>query len=135
MGVRAAQVLKDDPLGQKVLAFAIVTAVGQADVKAFSFKSGHPFMIVAVSCYTRLITAAVTVRVKISGVAVQAADIVPIAGAETAAVLAAAFNARMGSKNDTIEGNYTTDGTGLLTNGYLIIVYRPMPMNGDGFTE
>jgi len=117
------------------LVIPLITAISQADVIAFKFIPGYSFEIVSVAAYARTVAGAVTLRAKISGVTAMLADITPTTGNIVAGTLAAALGARRGSKTDSIDANFTTDGSGVLTNGFLVIAFRPVPLNGDIWSE
>jgi hypothetical protein len=135
MAVKDTKIDKDAKVAIETLTIPIITALTQADVIAFKFVPGHSFEIVGVQAYARTVAGAVTLRAKISGVTAMLADITPTTGNIVAGTLAAALAARRGSKTDSIDANFTTDGSGVLTNGFLIIQYRPVPLNGEIFTE
>lgn len=135
MGVRTAQVLKDDVLGHKLLVVPIPTAVGQADVLAYSFVPGHPFEIVGVEAYARVEAGVVSADVKIQAVSALAAIINYVTATRVVGALSALFASRRGSQTDAINVHYTSDGAGVLTNGVVTVRYRAMPMNGDAGTE
>jgi hypothetical protein len=88
-----------------------------------------------VQAYARTVAGAVTLRAKISGTTAMAADITPTTGNVVAGTLATALAARRGSKTDSIDANFTTDGSGVLTNGFLVISFRPVPLNQEIWTE
>lgn len=135
MGVTARKVLKDDPLGTKVLVIPIITAVSQSDVIAYAHQPGHPFEIVSVEGYCRTEAGAVSADVKIGTVTALNAVHAFVTATRALAVLATALASRRGSATDVINVHYTSDGTGALTNGFITVRYRPVPMNGDVQTE
>jgi hypothetical protein len=135
MAVKDTKIANDSKVAIETLTIPIITALTQADVIAFKYVPGHSFEIVGVQAYARTVAGAVTLRAKISGVTAMAADITPTTGNIVAGTLATTLAARRGSRTDSIDANFTTDGSGVLTNGFLVIQFRPVPLNGDVATE
>lgn len=135
MAVTARKVLKSDVLGHKIIVVPIITAVSQSDVRVYSFVPGHPFEIVGVEGYARTEAGVVSGDVKIQTVTSLAAVIAFATATRVVASLAAALAARRGSKTDAINVHFTSDGTGVLTNGTVTVRYRPLPMSGDAAHE
>jgi hypothetical protein len=135
LAVTDQKIHKDAKVAIEYITCRLVTAVGQADVKVYSFLPGHSFEIVSVQGYVRTVVAALSLRVKISGVAALAADIAPVSGTRADGALAAALAGRRGGKADTIDFHYTTDGTGVGTDAFIVVGYRAVPLNNEIFTE
>jgi len=119
----------------KHLVFNLITAVGQADVKAFSFRPGYSFEIVDVQAHCLNEAGVVSADVKIGAVSALNAAIAFAAATRVDGVLAAAQASRRGSRTDELNIHYTTDGAGALTNGTVTVTIRPVPLNGEVQTE
>jgi hypothetical protein len=135
MAVTTRKVRNTDALGHKILVVPLITAISQADVLAYKFIPGHAFEIVGVEGWARTEAGVVTADVKIEAVTSLAAVIAFATATRVVATLAATLAARRGSASNAINVHFTTDGTGALTNGFVTVRYRPMPMSGDAGHE
>lgn len=135
MAVNDKNVSKAAKIAEKELVVSIVTAVSQSDVVAFSYVPGFPFEIVSVKNYARTEAGAVTADVKIGSTSALASAVAFATATATTASLSSTLASRRGSSTDAINVHYTSDGTGALTNGHVVVVFRPMPLNGDAATE
>ncbi len=109
---------------REFVSIPFVTAVSQADVKAFSFRPGYAFKIKSVQTYCLTKTGTVTTQVKIGTVAVSAAASAFTAATRVDTSLNAAAG-KGGGKLGDINVHYTTDGTGALVNGFVVIGIEP----------
>lgn len=109
-------------MGLKKIVVPIITAVGQADVKAFGMVVGFAFRIVRVDTYCLLKAGVVTAQVKIGAVSALAANaVITSAAPVNAPLVGGAAKFRGGKATDAINVHYTTDGAGVLTNGFVIV--------------
>jgi hypothetical protein len=109
-------------MGLKKIVVPIITAVGQAAVKAYSFTPGFAFRIVSVESYCLNKAGVVTGDVKIGAVSAVAAAVAFAAAAITPAPLVGgAAKFRGGKKTDVVNVHYTSDGAGVLTNGFITV--------------
>jgi len=135
MAVKDTKIAADAKVAIERLVVPIITALTQSDVLALAFVPGHSFEIVDVQCYTRTEAGVVTADVKIQTVSVLNAALAFATATRVQGVLAAALAARRGSATDAINVHFTTDGSGVLTNGFVVVSYRPVPLNGEVATE
>jgi hypothetical protein len=113
-------------MGTNKIVVGIISAVGQADVKAFSMPVGFPFKITKVETYARAVAAVITAQVKIGANSVLAANAAFVAGATTnAPLVGGAAKNRGGKATDSINVHFTTDGAGAVTNGHVIVTVEP----------
>lgn len=109
-------------MGLKKIVVPIITAVGQAAVKALGITPGFPFRIVSVETYCLNKAGVVTGDVRIGAVSALAAAAAFAAGVPTnAPLVGGAAKFRGGKKTDVINVHYTTDGAGVLTNGFITV--------------
>ena len=135
MAVTTRKVRNTDALGHKILVVELVTAVSLADVLAYKFIPGHPFQIVGAEGWARTEAGVVTADVKIEAVTSLAAVIAFATATRVVATLHATLANIRGSKTDAINVHFTTDAAGVLTNGFVTVRYRQMPMSGDAAHE
>ncbi len=128
-GFRDQNVHRQAQFAKKVLPIALVTAISQTGVVAFKFTPGYKFQIRSIKTYNLLKAGTVTGNVKIS--TRTAAAITFTSATENTASLSATKANLRGSATDAITIEYTTDGSGVLTNGYVIITYSFWPLNGE----
>lgn len=113
-------------MGTKKIVVGIISAVGQADVKAFGMPVGFPFKITKVETYARAVAPVITAQVKIGAVSVLAANAAFAAGAVTnAPLVGGAAKFRGGKATDSINVHFTSDGAGAVTNGHVIVTVEP----------
>lgn len=115
---------------KKNLAVALVTAVSQTDLVAFKFTPGFRFEIVSVRSYNAAKAGTISYKVK-AGTRTAVSAGVFTAATEVAATLSTTKANIRGSSSEAISVEYTSDGSGALTNGFVVIVYRPWPLNGE----
>jgi hypothetical protein len=135
MAVKDSKIAADAKVAIERLVIPIITAVSITDLIAFAFVPGHPFEIVGAQCYARTEAGTVTADVKIQTVSALNAVMAFATGSRVDAVLATALASRRGSATDAINVHFTTDGTGALTNGFVVVSYRPVPLQGEVATE
>lgn len=132
LAVRDAKMLSTDHSAKKCLTMSVGTsATGQTDLEVDSIVPGFNFEIVRVTGYATAVTATQSVNVKIGTVTALASALTLVAGTDTAATLATSKAARRGSSTEAINLEYTTNGTGVITNGRVRVWIRPFPMSGE----
>ena len=112
-------------MGRKRIIVPIISAVGQAGVKALGFVVGFPFKVTKVETYCLNKAGVVTGDVKIGATSVVQAAAAFAAAATTNAPLVASLRQRYGKSTDALNFHYTTDGAGVLTNGFIIVTVEP----------
>jgi hypothetical protein len=119
----------DQVIPTRTLVIGTNVIANQADVKAYEHLPAFPFEIVSVASYCLTKVGAVTFDVKVGGVSVLSAPLATAAGArQVGALVAAAL--RRGSAAAAISVHYTSDATGVLTNGHVTVVIRPTGLRG-----
>lgn len=129
MAVKDRNILPTAGIAQETVAPEIVTAVSLAGAVVFSYTPGHKFQVTRVRSFCRTKTGTVTATVKVGGR--TAASVTFTAATEVAQTLSTTLANLRGSASEAITIELTTDGTGALTNGKVVIAYRPHPMNGE----
>lgn len=120
----------------KVLTAPIgTTATGQTSLEVDEFRPGHDFEIESAEVYCTATAATASVNVLIGSTSVLSAQMTPSAGARVAGTLSTTIANRRGSATDNIVVQYTTNGTGSITNGKVRITYRPFPLNGEAMPK
>ena len=112
--------------GRQVIPVRLVTAVAQEDVKAFSYKPGFAFKVVAVQGYCRDTVVEVTADVKIGEVSQLSAAFSFDAATRADATLNNAVARKGGSKTAELNVHYTSDADGALTDGFVIVTIEPV---------
>lgn len=101
--------------------------ISQSDVLMDSFLPGFPFEIVAVQHFADAITAAATYMVKVVAVDALAAETAPTAVTRGDATLHATVANRRGGATDPINLHMTSDGTGVMTDLKVRVVFQRQP--------
>lgn len=128
--IRNQNVHRQADFPKKHLTIALVTAISQTDLEAFSFTPGYRFEIVSVRSFNAAKAGAIAYKVKAGGREAVAAG-AWTAATEVAATLSTTKANLRGTASEAITLEYTSDGSGALTNGYVVITIRPWPLNGD----
>ncbi len=131
MAVTDKKIHKDAKVALQPISVSLVTAISQTDLKAFAFKPGYEFEIVSVQTFCSAEAGTVTADVKIGTVSALASPANFTAGTRVDATLSATVLNRRGTSASELNVHYTTDATGSLTNGRVIIVIRPRPLNQE----
>ncbi len=130
MAIRDGDMHKAAATPRHPLVVALVTAISQTGVVAFSYTPGYKFQIAAVISYCRVKAGTVTATVKIGS-----RTAVTTVGFTTATELAQTLSTTLanirGSSTETITIEYTSDGSGVLTNGFVTLFVRPYPLSGE----
>jgi hypothetical protein len=130
MALRDGDIHKAAATPKHYLPVALVTAISQTGVVAYSFTPGYRFQIAAVSSYCRVKAGTVTATVKI-GSRTAVTTVSFTTATELAQTLSTTLANIRGSSTETITIEYTTDGSGVLTNGFVTLTIRPFPLSGE----
>jgi hypothetical protein len=130
MAVKDRNVAKDAVVASDKAVVAIITAISQAGVVAFKYTPGYAFQVTRVRTYNLAKAGAVSGNLKIG--TRTAVALTFTSATEVAHVLSTTLANVQGSASEAITVEYTTDGSGVLTNGFVVIEFRPRPMNGEG---
>lgn len=128
-GIRDQNIHRQATFPRKHLTVALITAISQTGVVAFKHTPGHRFQIVSVKTYCLTKAGTVTGNLKVGG-RTSAALTFTSATENTPSLSAVKANNR-GTATEAITVEYTTDGSGVLTNGFVVITYRVWPLNGE----
>lgn len=130
MAVRDRHIDRDARVARETITIPLVTAVSQTDVVAHSFTPGFPFEVVAVSTYNSNKAGAVAGVLKVGGrTAVAAVSFTDETEVEQTVTDTVAN--RRGSAAEAITLEYTSDGSGALTNGSVSVTIRPLGLRGE----
>lgn len=127
-GMRNQNVNRSADFPKQPINFTLVTAISQTGVVAFKFLPGYKFRIVRARSYCLLKAGVVTGNLKVG--TRTAAAITFTSATEVALTLGTLINTK-GSATEAITIEYTTDGSGVLTNGQVHLFIRAWPLNGD----
>lgn len=119
-----------DPLNSEKMVVAIITATTQTGVVAFAYTPGYAFQITRVRSYNLNKAGAVSFKVLVDTREAVASGTFTDE-AEVAQTLSTTLADLRGSSTDAITIEYTTDGSGVLTNGHVVLEFRPYPMRGE----
>jgi len=98
--------------------------ISQADVLIDAFVPGFPFEITSVQHFADAIVAAATYMVKVAAVDALAAETAPTAVTRGDATLHATLANRRGGATDPINLHMTSDGSGLMTDLKVRVVFQ-----------
>lgn len=129
MQIRNQNVNPSSQIGRKTLVIPLLVAISQTGVVSFKYTPGYKFQVVAVKTYCLTKAGAVAGTLKVGGR--TAASLTITAATEVTATLSTTKANLRGSATEAITVEYTTDGSGALTNGMVILAIRPYPMSGD----
>lgn len=128
-GMRNGNVHRAADFAKQPIIVPIITAISQTGVVSFSFAPGYKFQVVRIRTYCLLKAGTVTGNLKVS---TRTSGALTFTSATENAVTLSTTKANLrGSATDAITVEYTTDGTGVLTNGFVSLIIRPFPLNGD----
>lgn len=128
--IKDKQVHNASKFALKHLVVSLVTAISQTDLVAFKTVPGYRFQIVGVRSWNAAKAGTITYKVKASTREAVAAGVFT-AATDVAATLSTTKANLRGTSTDAVSVEYTSDGSGALTNGFVIITLRVWPMNGD----
>lgn len=112
-----------------VVPIALITAISQTDKVAFSWLPGFRYQIVSIQSFNSAKAGTIAGVVK-CGVRTAAA-VAFTAATRVAATLSTTKANLRGSSTEAITLEYTSDGSGALTNGFVVVTIRPWPLSGD----
>ena len=130
MAVKDRNVLPSAVVASDKQLFVLVTAVSQTSQVAYKYTPGYDFQLTRVRSYCLTKAGAVSYVVKAGGRTAVSAGVFT-AATEVGATLSATLANIQGSSTEAITVEYTTDGTGALTNGFLVLEFRSRHMNGE----
>lgn len=118
------KVLRSAAVAIQRLVVPLVTATSQTDLVAFKYTPGYAFRIVRVRSYNAAKAGTLAGKVKIATREAVAA-LTFTAATEVAQTLSATDANKKGTAAEALSVEYTSDGSGALTNGYVVIEIRP----------
>lgn len=130
MAVKFSNVKAGDPIGTERFMATLVTAISQAGVVSHSYTPGYDYQLTRVRSYCLLKAGTVTFVIKV-GARTAVATGVFTSATEVGATLSTTLANVQGSSTEAITITYTTDGSGVLTNGSLLLEFRPRHMAGE----
>lgn len=132
MGITSNKVMPDAAVAFAPLHFTLpATSTGQTDLEVREVRPGFNFQIVKAECHCTAYTATASVNVLIGSTSALASAITPAAGNVVQGTLSTTMANRRGNTTDNIVVQYTTNGSGVITNGSVTVWIRPFPMNGE----
>jgi hypothetical protein len=130
MAVKTRNVLPADPIATDKLVIPIITAISQAGVVCYKYQPAYDYRIVRVRSYNLLKAGTVTYAVLVGARTVLTGGVFTSA-TEVAGTISATLANIVATSAEAITVTYTTDGSGVLTNGFVTIDFRPQHMNGE----
>lgn len=128
-GMRNQNISRKADFPKQWLTAALVTTTSITGGVAFKLTPGYKFKVVAVKSYCRVKAGTLTAVVKVG--TRTAATVAFTTATETANSLSTTLANILGSATEAVSIEYTSDGSGALTNGHIAIAIRPWPLNGD----
>jgi len=107
------------------------TATGQTGKQTDGVIPGYDFQVVKVEVNALTVTATISVDCLIGSTSVLSSAITPVAATPTAGTLSTTLANVRGSSTEAINLQYTSNGTGAATNGFVSVWIRPQPLNGE----
>lgn len=136
MSIDTYKINRNNKVARECITLAMgATSVSQTATEADEVTPGYAFEIVAAEAYATGVTATASVDVQISGTSALSAAITPVAAAPTAGALSATLANVRGSATDTIQAKYTTNASGVVTNGRIRVWIIPQGLNGQNISE
>jgi hypothetical protein len=131
MAVEDRNVHKDAKFPLKEFDVYFTTAVSQTDKEVFNWLPGFQFEVVDVQIYCETEAGAVTADVKVGGTSALASEPAFASATRVAGALHATLGNRRGTATQALTVEYTSDGTGALTNGRVIVTIAKIPRQGE----
>ncbi len=131
MGIRNEKIEKGHGLTPIVV--PVISATGVTDGNVVVTLPGYGFTVERVESFCRTYTATLTYDVLV-GSNVVVNDAAFATNTRTPAAFASGFtkaHARRGGATTTLTVRYTSNGTGALVNGQVVIYLRPYPQSGE----
>lgn len=129
MAVKDINILPSSQIAKERMTANITTALTQTNTVAFSYTPGFRFQVTRVRSYCQTKAGVVTARVLVGGRV--AASCTFTSATELAQTLSATLANLRGSATEAVTVDFTTDGSGVLTNGSVTFEIRPYPMAGE----
>lgn len=107
---------------KKEIVVALPTAISQTGRVAFKYTPGYKFDVIRIRTSNAVKAGAVTGKVKVG--TRTASDITFTSGAEVGQTLSSTEADLEGSASEALSVEYTSDGSGVLTNGQVVIEIR-----------
>jgi hypothetical protein len=120
--------LNFDVMSEKVLVIPVTTAVSQTAVRSFTYTPGFAFRITSVRSYCRTLAGTVSAQIRVAGDTASVLDSAITFTDSTQrlfTVKAAKRRTGFGSTR-ALSVFFTTDGSGVLTNGFVILRIKPL---------
>lgn len=122
---------QDAAVAKETIVVPVITETGLTAAEIFNVVPGYAFEVEKVESFCRTKAGAVDAEVRVGGVAATAAGVAFTAATRVDnAIHATPANVR-GVETDAITVELTTDGTGALSNGFIVLTIRPRPLAGD----
>jgi hypothetical protein len=113
----------------KVIVVPVVTATTQTAAKFFTYTPGFAFRVISIKTYCRAKAGTVTGQVRVGTDTTTVLDSALVFNADSteyAGRIKARFSRVGAGSTSSIRVYYTTDGTGALTNGFVVLRIRPL---------
>ena len=130
MAVKDRNVLPTAAIASKAQSVEVVTAISLTSAVVHSFTPSVDYQITRVRSFCRTKAGAVSFVVKVGTRSAVAAGVFT-AATEVGATLSTTLANVKGSSSEAVTIELTTDGTGVLTNGRIVLEFRPQHMNGE----
>jgi len=121
------------PLSQGVgekLSIVLNPAINLAAATVYSYTPGFQFQLTRVRHWCRVLAGAVSYQILVGGrVAVASTNFA--SGIDGGGTLSSVLANVRGSKTDALQIQITSNGTGQLTDGDIILEFRPYPVAGE----
>jgi hypothetical protein len=130
MGVKDRNVLPAAAIAKRVTEAFVNPPISQASIVVFSYTPGYRFQLSRVRSFCRTKAGAVSFVVKVGGRSAVAAGTLT-AATEVAQTLSTTLANLQGSTTEAITIEMTTDGSGAVVDGRIILEFRPRPMDGE----
>lgn len=110
------------------------TATGQTGKQPDGVIPGFAFEIVKVEVNALTVTATISVDVLIGSTSCLTGAVTPVAATPTAGTLSSTLANKRGTATEAINVQYTSNGSGAMTNGIVSVWIRPIPANGEVYS-
>ncbi len=130
MAIKDRNILPTAAFAKDRMVVPLNPAVSLTSAVMHSYTPGFRFIITRVRCFVRTKAGAVSYVVKVGGRTAVATGTVT-AATEVGATLSATRANLIGSATEAITVEVTTDGSGAVTDGKIVIEFRAMPMIGE----
>jgi hypothetical protein len=136
MSVGTDQTRKNDPAFCRDYVIPLPTAINLTDAVLADIVPGFAGEIVGIQAYNRVKAGTVTLKCSTGGANFGAGrsamtNLSPTTAVREACTLSTTLANRRFTSTEAIRVAITTDGSGALTNGLLVITVRPRPQQGE----